>query len=115
MKAQAARSRESPIPTEISCAIAGYSPPSLRRWICGTRSDVWQSPELTAFHPIFKMVAELIPDPKPARWAANGRDAELGDTWNNYQDKIWLKSVSFEEGVQQLQKESQAVLDKPED
>jgi ABC-type glycerol-3-phosphate transport system substrate-binding protein len=81
----------------------------------GTRTDVWQSPELTGFHPIFKMVADLIPSPKPARWAANGRDAELGDTWNNYQDKIWLKSVSFEEGVQQLQKESQAVLDKPED
>ena len=79
----------------------------------GTRDDVWQSDELNKFSPIFREILAAYPQGAvPWYYPANGRTSEFAQVRDNNLQAIWTKKVGFDEGVEQLQKLCQEVLDK---
>ncbi|MEZ4865145.1 MAG: extracellular solute-binding protein [Caldilineaceae bacterium] len=76
------------------------------------RKSVWESPELADLHPIFKRALDWMasyngPFPMPY----NLRFQELQDTWANTSTELFYGEVGFEEGMQTVQDECQAIID----
>ncbi|MBV7337404.1 extracellular solute-binding protein [Chloroflexi bacterium TSY] len=76
------------------------------------RKSVWDAPELSDLHPIFKrgldwMASYNGPFPTPA----NLRFQELQDTWANTSKELFFGEMDFEEGMQLVQDECQAIVE----
>ena len=78
------------------------------------RKSVWDAPELSDLHPIFKRALDWMasyngPFPMPY----NLRFQELQDTWANTSQELFFGEVGFEEGMQTVQDECQAIVELP--
>lgn len=79
----------------------------------GTREDVWTSPELNEFNPIFGQIMAAYPDGAlPWHYPANARTSEFTSVMDNNLRAIWTEQVGFDEGVELTQELLQEVLDK---
>lgn len=80
------------------------------------RLSVMRSAAAEQQHPIWKRVADWFDDgvnqgPTPIPW--NLRVQELQDTWANLSPELMYGEVPFEEGMANVQKECQAIMDLP--
>ena len=80
------------------------------------RLSVMRSPEAEEQHSIWKRVADWMDDginkgPTPIPW--NLRVQELQDTWANLSPEVQYGEVSFEEGIENLQKGCQKIMELP--
>ncbi|MEX1020533.1 MAG: sugar ABC transporter substrate-binding protein [Litorilinea sp.] len=79
----------------------------------GCRNDVWESPELNDFHPVFGLHREHFPDgPGPRNFPANARTTEFNDELVQNLERIWTGQVEFDQGVEETHEILQQVLDK---
>ncbi len=79
----------------------------------GTRNDVWESERLNEFNPIYKIIRTTHPDgPAPYYFPKNGRVSECITTVDNNLQAIWTGKLGLEEGIAQLQKAVQEILDR---
>ena len=79
----------------------------------GARQDAWTSQRLNDFHPIYKTIMATYPDgPKPYYYPKNGRLSEFNTTEDAALQAIWTGKVGVDEGVAQLQKTCQEILDR---
>jgi multiple sugar transport system substrate-binding protein len=81
------------------------------------RKSVWNNEQVVAeLHPIFQRAYEMMSDtsiPGPFAMPQNVRFQEFQDTWANTTPDLFYGDVSFEEGMQFVQDECQAILDLP--
>jgi len=79
----------------------------------GPRSDVWESQRLNDYNPIYKILVAKHPQgPAPYYFPKNGRVSECITTVDNNLQAIWTGKLGFDEGVAQLQKAVQEILDR---
>jgi ABC-type glycerol-3-phosphate transport system substrate-binding protein len=81
-----------------------------------SRLSVLRSPEALAIHPIWGRVADWMEDgvnrgPLPVPW--NLRTQEVSDTFLNISPELMYGEVPFDQGMEQLQRESQNVMQLP--
>jgi multiple sugar transport system substrate-binding protein len=81
------------------------------------RKSVWGAPEVVReLHPIFQRSLEMMSDtsvPGPFAMPYNVRFQEFQDTWANTTPELFYGDVEFEEQMQFVQDECQAILDLP--
>ncbi len=81
------------------------------------RKSVWTDSEVMAeLHPIFQRAYAMMSDPSipgPFAMPYNVRFQEFQDTWANTTPDLFYGDVGFEEGMQFVQDECQAILDLP--
>jgi len=78
------------------------------------RKSVWESPKLADLHPIFKRALDwMSSQPGPFPMPSNLRFQELQDTWANNSPDLFYGDVGFEEGMQTVQDECQAIVELP--
>lgn len=81
------------------------------------RKSVWTDAEVMAeLHPIFQRAYAMMSDesiPGPFAMPQNVRFQEFQDTWANTTPDLFYGDVGFEEGMQFVQDECQAILDLP--
>jgi multiple sugar transport system substrate-binding protein len=81
------------------------------------RKTVWNDPDVIAeLHPIFQRAYEMMSDtsiPGPFAMPANVRFQEFQDTWANTTPDLFYGDIEFEEQMQFVQDECQAILDLP--
>jgi ABC-type glycerol-3-phosphate transport system substrate-binding protein len=78
------------------------------------RKSVWEAPELADLHPIFQRALEwMSSQPGPFPMPANLRFQELQDTWANTSPDLFYGDTPFEEGMQFVQDECQAIIELP--
>ncbi len=81
------------------------------------RKTVWTDPQVQERLPdIFMRAFEMMSDdsiPGPFPMPYNVRFQELQDTWANTSPDLFYGDVSFEEGMEMVQQECQAILDLP--
>jgi multiple sugar transport system substrate-binding protein len=79
------------------------------------RATVWSDPSVVEeLHPIFQRALAMMMDtsvPGPFEMPYNVRFQEFQDTWANTSPDMWYGDVEFEEGMQFVQDECQAILD----
>ncbi len=80
-------------------------------------ATVWSAPEVVEeLHPIFQRALAMMADtsiPGPFPMPQNVRFQEFQDTWANTSPDMFYGDVEFEEGMQFIQDECQAILDLP--
>jgi len=78
------------------------------------RKSVWESPKLADLHPIFNRALDwMSSQPGPFPMPSNLRFQELQDTWANNSPDLFYGDVGFEEGMQTVQDECQAIVELP--
>jgi ABC-type glycerol-3-phosphate transport system substrate-binding protein len=78
------------------------------------RKSVWEAPELADLHPIFRRALDWMSNqPGPFPMPGNLRFQELQDTWANTSPELFYGEVGFEEGMQLVQDECQAIVELP--
>jgi ABC-type glycerol-3-phosphate transport system substrate-binding protein len=78
------------------------------------RKSVWEAPELADLHPIFLRALEwMSSQPGPFPMPSNLRFQELQDTWANTSPELFYGEVGFDEGMQLVQDECQAIVELP--
>jgi multiple sugar transport system substrate-binding protein len=81
-----------------------------------SRLSVMRSPDALAVHPIWGRVADWMDDgvnrgPLPVPW--NLRTQEVSDTFVNISPELMYGEIAFDEGVQKIQRECQAIMELP--
>jgi multiple sugar transport system substrate-binding protein len=81
-----------------------------------SRLSVMRTPEALAIHPIWGRVADWMEDgvnrgPLPVPW--NLRTQEVSDTFLNISPEVMYAEVPFEQGMEQLQRECQTIMQLP--
>ncbi len=81
------------------------------------RKSVWTDPDvISALHPIFQRAYDMMSNPSipgPFAMPGNVRFSEFQNTWSNTVPDLFYGDVPFEEQMQFVQDECQAILDLP--
>jgi len=78
----------------------------------GSRKSVWSDPQITKINSIFERALKWMSDtPGPFPMPANLRYTELEDKWENTSKPLFYGDVDFQQGLQKVQQECQAILD----
>jgi multiple sugar transport system substrate-binding protein len=79
----------------------------------GPRNDVWESQRLNDFNPIYKQIVAAFPDgPALYHFPKNLRVSEGITTFNNGLQAIWTDKVPVDQGIADLQKAVQEIVDR---
>jgi len=82
------------------------------------RKSVWAAADEKGAHPIWKMVGDWMATEKAEGdmpMPYNLRFEEVVDKWSNVHHKLWYGDVSFQEGVDLIQRECATIVDLPRD